>query len=128
MQPFTAEGIKFDYGTILVPVQNQSKSPQEIAAILEEISNSCFVTFKGVQSGLTQGVDLGSDQFKTIKPQKIGLLVGEGINSYDAGEIWHLLDTRYNIRITKLDVANLGKTDLFFLYRPHYTCYSWKKF
>ena len=39
-------------------------------------------------------------------------LIGDGINPYDAGEIWHLLDTRYNIPITKLDTRNLTKADL----------------
>ena len=40
------------------------------------------------------------------------MLVGDGITSYDAGEIWHLLDTRYNIPITKLDTRNLSTKNL----------------
>ncbi len=38
--------------------------------------------------------------------------MGDGITSYDAGEIWHVLDTRYNIPITKLDTKNLSNADL----------------
>ena len=43
---------------------------------------------------------------------KIALIVGSGISSYDAGELWHLLDTRYEIPVTKLDVAQLVRADL----------------
>ena len=34
------------------------------------------------------------------------------MTSYDAGEIWHLLDTRYDIVATKLDTKNFGRADL----------------
>ena len=40
------------------------------------------------------------------------MIVGEGINPYDAGEMWHLFDTRYNMRITKIDTKDLGRADL----------------
>ena len=33
--------------------------------------------------------------------------MGDGVRSYDAGEIWHLLDTRHEIAITKIDIRNL---------------------
>ena len=39
-------------------------------------------------------------------------MVGDGITSYDAGEIWHLFDTRYDIVATKLDTKNFRRADL----------------
>ena len=42
----------------------------------------------------------------------MAILVGDGITSYDAGEIWHLLDTRYDIIATKLDTKNFRRADL----------------
>ena len=64
-------------------------------------------------TGLTQrGIDLGSRAFKTLQKPKIALLVGDGVRSYDAGEIWHLFDTRYNITVTKLDTKRIDKADL----------------
>jgi len=47
-----------------------------------------------------------------LETPKIALLVGDGISSYDAGEMWHLFDTRYDITVTKLDTKNLGRADL----------------
>ena len=79
---------------------------------MEQISKETGVNFYGFNSSSSDGIDLGSNDFKNINVPKIGLIVGNGINSYDAGEIWHLLDTRYNIPITKLDYNVLSKIDL----------------
>ena len=40
------------------------------------------------------------------------LLVGKGITPYDAGEIWHLFDQRYDMLITKLDTRDFSRADL----------------
>lgn len=112
MQQFEAEGKKYDYGTILIPVQNQDLDPTELHTFLTEVSQNSSISITGVKSGLTQGVNLGSNQFRALKPQKVALLVGEGITSYDAGEIWHLFDQRYGMKITKLDLKNLSRADL----------------
>jgi len=38
--------------------------------------------------------------------------VGDGVRSYDAGEIWHLFDTRYDMKITKIDTRYFKNVDL----------------
>ena len=38
--------------------------------------------------------------------------MGDGVRSYDAGEIWHLMDTQYHIPVTKIDVKSIAKRDL----------------
>jgi len=112
MKPFNLEGNDYGYGTILIPAVNQSKNADELYSFLNEIAQESHVQIHGVTSGLTQGIDLGSSEFKTLEQPKIGLLVGNGISSYDAGEIWHLFDQRYDITVTKLDTDNLNRTDL----------------
>jgi len=109
---FSINGKEFDFGTYLIPVQNQSMSSEDIYNKLLEISNTYNITFKSQATGITSGIDLGSDYFMIVNEPKIGLIVGDGVRSYDAGEIWHLLDTRYNIPITKLDVDDLRYIDL----------------
>ncbi|TVZ51633.1 M14 family zinc carboxypeptidase [Dokdonia sp. Hel_I_53] len=112
MQQFTLENMSYDYGTIMIPVQNQILDRVELQNFMNEVSNTSHVTIRSVSTGLTQGIDLGSNQFRALKPSKVAVIVGEGINPYDAGEIWHLFDTRYKMRITKLDTKDLGRTDL----------------
>lgn len=115
---FTLENKFYDYGTIFIPAQNQSLAQNELYKLIQKAAANSGVEIVGVQSGLTAGIDLGSKKFRPLEAASIALIVGNGITPYDAGEIWHLLDTRYNIKVTKLDVsalnyANLGRyTDI----------------
>lgn len=112
MENFSIEGKDYDYGTILIPVQNQKWDSGEFADYLGDIYLHHGVEFHGVQSGLTTGIDLGSRQFRALTQPKIALLIGDGINPYDAGEIWHLLDQRYNMMVTKIDINDINRKDL----------------
>ncbi|NCT17207.1 MAG: zinc carboxypeptidase [Flavobacteriia bacterium] len=112
LKPFEMDGKKFDYGTILIPVQNQKMTPQELAQFLTKVAHESFTTITSVSTGRTNGMDLGSNNFKTLKKPKVALLVGDGITPSDAGEIWHLFDQRYAMKITKLDTRNVSRTDV----------------
>ncbi len=110
--PFTANGRRFDYGTVLVPVQNQEMEPEAIYNLLKELAEENLLQIRSVSTGLTEGIDLGSNEFDPVKKQKVAIIVGKGIRSYDAGEIWHLFDTRYHMKITKIDLSYLDEVDL----------------
>ena len=107
---FTLEGKEFDYGTILIPVLNNDAD--KLYAMVKEISKESMVKIQSVKTGYAEGPDLGSSYFKRLRKKNIGLLVGDGITSYDAGEIWHLLDTRYDVKVNKLDLRNIERIDL----------------
>ena len=110
--PFGQNGTNFDYGTIMIPSQNQSMSSDELYQILSSALKGIPVSVTGVSTGTTKGIDLGSGEFSTLKLPRIGLFVGAGVSPYDAGEMWHMLDQRFDIPISKLDVNNLSRMDL----------------
>lgn len=112
LQPFTSEGKSYDYGTLMVPVANQTLNEEELFKLMNKIAKSSQLTIESVKTGRTQGIDLGSRNFESLKLPKIALLVGDGVRSYDAGEIWHLMDTQYQMPITKLDVKSIAYRDL----------------
>ncbi|MBN4047075.1 zinc carboxypeptidase [bacterium AH-315-P13] len=113
MKQFNLNGKQYDYGTILIPVQNQKLNAKDLYTLLNKLAKESHVQIDGVATGLTQsGIDLGSNQFRALKQPKIALLVGDGITSYDAGEMWHLFDTRYDMTITKLDTKTISRADL----------------
>ncbi len=112
MKPFTLNGKRYDYGTIMIPLQNQKKDADEIYSLMTAIAKETGVHIDAASTGLTNGIDLGSSNFRALKKPKIAVLVGDGINSYDAGEIWHVLDTRYDIPVTKLSTRNLNWANL----------------
>jgi Zinc carboxypeptidase len=112
MKPFSLNGKQYDYGTILIPVQNQKLDAGGLYNYLSELAKDSHVQIDALSTGLTQGIDLGSNQFRALQKPKIALLVGDGISPYDAGEIWHLFDTRYDITVTKLDTKSISRADL----------------
>ena len=112
MKPFSVENQNYDYGTIMIPIQNQKLNSQEIYSYLQKLASENNVNITGVSTGLTSGIDLGSNQFRALSLPKIALLTGGRITSYDAGEVWHLMDQRYNIPITKLNTDYLERRNL----------------
>jgi len=102
----------FDYGSLLIPVVGQSISSKNIYDFLNNVSNKTGIDVYALKSGYEDNIGFGSNSFTTIKKPKIGLIVGSGVRAYDAGEIWHLFDTRYEIPITKIDIKNLDRTNL----------------
>jgi hypothetical protein len=111
-EPFGMGTNPYDYGSVMVPVTGQTMSPDEIHTFLSGLAAESGVRIHGVTTGKTEGIDLGSREFDPIHTPKVGMLVGNGIQSYDAGEIWHLFDTRYDMKITKIDTDYLGRADL----------------
>ena len=112
MENFNLGNQKYGYGTIMIPVQNQKLNQAELHQFLSEVSRESAVRINAISTGMTLGINLGSNQFRAIQPQKVAILVGGSITSYDAGEIWHLFDQRYDMKITKLDVGDLDRNDL----------------
>ena len=109
---FSINGKEYDYGTYMIPVKSQQLNSDEIYKLLNKVSKEYNVDFEPHSTGITDGIDFGSNDFIIVKQPKIGLIVGDGVRSYDAGEVWHLLDVRFDIPITKIDVGNLREIDL----------------
>ena len=107
---FKLEGKDYDYGTILIPVQNNNHI--DLNELLNDISSNCNIEINPVKTGYAEGPDLGSNNFRRLHKKNVAMLVGDGITAYDAGEIWHLLDTRFKLSLTKLDIRNFNRIDL----------------
>ncbi len=116
-KPFTVNlgGMKqnFDYGTLVLPVSLQKKSAQEVYALLQKAQQRFQVPIYGIDTGYNLGgVDLGSRFVMALKPPKAVMIIGSGSSSYEAGEVWHLLDTRVHMPITKIPLRNFDRADL----------------
>lgn len=104
-EPFYAEGKKFDRGSIMIPVDNQDRFPDQISVLIKEITEKDGVDVYYVSTGLDyRGVSLGSSSFYTLRKPEIAMLVDGGVSPTDAGEIWHLLDTRFQIPVTMIPI------------------------
>ena len=112
MKNFSNGGISYDYGTIFIPVQNQKFNAAELYDFLVTVSKDAHLKIYGVNTGLNDGIDLGSNNFRNITKPKVAMLVGGGIFGNDAGEIWHLFDQRFEMHLTKIDMSYFNRVDL----------------
>ena len=116
-RPFTSKvgtGSKtFNYGTLVVPVSLQKKDAATVYKFLQEAQQTYQVPMYGVDSGYSlKGIDLGSRHISPLKKPKAAMLIGNGVRSYEAGEVWHLLDKRVHMPITKIPMRNFEKANL----------------
>ncbi len=106
-------GKSFARGSIMIPLENQNLAPDQIAVYVREIAKKDGIDIYGFNSGLDyQGVSLGSRTFDIVSKPTIAVIMDGGISSTDAGELWHLLDQRYNIPVTMLPIPVLDFADL----------------
>jgi Zinc carboxypeptidase len=103
---------QFSYGTLFIPIQQQLKKPDEIYTILKKIEAECKLDIYPVNTSYSQsGIDLGSNFMRTIKKIKALMLIGQGVAASEAGEVWHLLDQRVGMPITKVELNQLGRVN-----------------
>ena len=116
-RPFTAKTPNgerdFKHGSIILPLQLQTASDIEVTSWLKEISELTGIEIHAITSGLTnRGLDLGSSDVVPLKKPELLLVIGPGVRSYDAGEVWHLLDQRYDMAATLVSTERFSRTDL----------------
>jgi len=116
-KPFTINTssglVPFDYGSLVIPVNLQKISSKELFNKLKNIQNKFQVNIYSAPSGLSSGgIDLGSGYVSVVKKQKAMMLVGTGVRSYEAGEVWHLLDQRVGMPISKIPIRNFDRVSL----------------
>lgn len=96
---------EFNYGTVMIPVSKQKLDSDKVYQIVKEAQEKYQVPMYSAATGFsTKGIDLGSNNFRSLEMPKAAMLIGDGVSSYEAGEVWHLLDTRIHMLITKLQM------------------------
>ena len=116
-RPFSADatgnGRNFERGSIVVPVGGQEVSAARLHALLQEAAATDGVDIDALSTGLTPtGIDLGSPNLRVLKRPKPVLVVGPGIAANEAGEIWHVLDTRLGMPLPLVEAADLDAVAL----------------
>jgi len=113
-EPFTdSQGRKFSNGSILVPVNNQKIDPDKIYQFLDRLVTKTSTNIYALKTGQNQaGLDLGSPKFSSLKEPKTCILVDEDISVYEVGEVWHLLDVRYDMKLSMVSQSVFNQIDI----------------
>ncbi len=110
---YNTEGKKFERGSILISIDNQEVAQQTLEVMMKDLTEKDGLDVYAFGTGLDyKGVSLGSSSFITLKKPEIAILVDAGVSANDAGELWHLLDTRYEIPVTMLPINNFNSANL----------------
>lgn len=100
-QPFQNDaGQELRRGSIVVVKGQSNDSDAVFFENLQKIATSSGITIHAISTGFTQGVNLGSPSIQVLEKPFIALLIEGGVASNEAGEIWHLLDQRFEMPIT----------------------------
>ncbi|MEO0571865.1 MAG: M14 family zinc carboxypeptidase [Bacteroidota bacterium] len=115
-KPFTAKTTAgeraFNYGALVVPVSLQKKEAEDVFNWVEKAQTQYHVPIFSVKTGYNaKGIDLGSRYVSPVTKPKAAMLIGNGVRSYEAGEVWHLLDTKVNMPITKIPMRNFNRAN-----------------
>lgn len=105
--------VEFGYGSILVPVAIQDFEADKVFDIVKKAAEIAGIEVFSVSTSLSsKGVNLGSSAFVSLKKPVVLMLIGQGINSREAGEIWHLLDQRFDMPVSMVETSRLNNLDL----------------
>ena len=115
-QPFTlADGTELARGTLVIPVaNNQATGADELHRLVAATEAATGLDVLTTNTGsVGEGLMLGSrSAYRTLRKPTVALLVDGGVNSLEAGEVWHLLDQRFGIPVTKLSLEGVARADL----------------
>jgi hypothetical protein len=103
---------RFSRGTIVIPVGSQT-DPGALMPILERIASEDGVPVLSITTGLSRsGSDLGSPSLRPLEPIRPLLITGAGVSATEAGEVWHLMDTRIGLAPVMVEKSRLERVDL----------------
>jgi hypothetical protein len=109
----STEMMTFEAGSVVIPVGRQWERAALIEAVVDDIIAHDAVEIVALAGGLTPvGNDMGSPSWITTTKGRVAVLIAGGLSAYDAGEIWHTLDTRWNLPVVLLEVADVTRADL----------------
>ena len=116
-EPFTmplAGGAKeFNFGAIMVPVQTQDKDGSRVYELINEAATEAGIAIYPVGTSLVDdGIHLGSGSFAFLRKPEVLMLIGSGTSSRDAGEVWHMMDQRFEMPVTMVELDRFSSTNL----------------
>ncbi|HEV2853126.1 MAG TPA: M14 metallopeptidase family protein [Thermoanaerobaculia bacterium] len=107
---FTGGGASYPSGTLFIP---RRANPGDIQATLEGLLQEDSLTAQAVSSSYElQGLSLGSSDMASVRPVRVGLVSGDGVDATSFGFLWYLLDREIGIDYDRLDLGQLRQVPL----------------
>jgi hypothetical protein len=114
MATFSSGGVSYPAGTLFIPRGlNGSLAGGNIREILQSLLQENGLRAQGVSSSYEiKGSSLGSNDMPSVRPVRVGLLSGDGVDVTSFGFLWYLLDRQIGVNHDRLDLAQLRQIPL----------------
>ena len=110
IKPFTIAGQAYRPGTVLL---RNHENPDELSRLLQDSAQGLNVDIRAVDTALSEdGPDLGGQRFRLLHAPRIAIASQWPISTTSFGSTWHLLDARIGLRVSPMNVQNMGSADL----------------
>jgi hypothetical protein len=110
LAPFSGGGASYPAGTLFIP---RGINGGNIREILQPLLQEDGLKAQGLSSSYEiKGLSLGSNDMPSVRPVRVGLLSGEGVDATSFGFLWYLLDRQIGVNYDRLDLAQLRQIPL----------------
>ncbi len=111
-QAFQSGGQHFDRGTLLITATGNNRVGASLWTAVTVAAGVTGVVLFPITSGFVEkGADFGSGLVHVIHKPRVALVTGEGVNSLDAGEVWHLFEQDLHYPITLFNANDIARVD-----------------
>lgn len=98
-------------GSLIVPLQGQSRTPAQMVSLIRSAAGQWGVNVSSISGGQEiENFPPGHPDIQVVELPKPFTIVGQGVSSYDAGELWHYMDQRLGLPLTMIDKKDLART------------------
>jgi hypothetical protein len=110
LSPFSGGGASYPAGTLFVPSRANGAAVREtLQSLLQQGSLKAQALSSSYE---LKGLSLGSNDMPAVRPVRVGLLSGEGVDATSFGFLWYLLDRQIGVSHDRLDLAQLRQIPL----------------
>ena len=110
LAPFSAGPLSYPAGTLFIPSRvNGAGVRDTLQMLLQETSLKAEAISSSYEF---KGLSLGSRDMASVRPVRVGLLSGDGVDATSFGFLWYLLDRQTGVNYDRLDLAQLRQIPL----------------
>jgi hypothetical protein len=103
--PLSLGGVTYPAGTLFIPRHGNSGQLAEQLAVL--LRGAGLTAHAVTSSYEVSGLSLGSNNMPAVRPLRVGLIAGEGVDVTSFGFLWHLLDRQVELAYDRLEIERL---------------------
>jgi hypothetical protein len=115
MRPMhTPDGLHFNPGSIIVPVGSQDMvNTEDLRTLMRMIAKEDQHDIHALTTGMNTGVpDIGSPSIKPVRNDGVLMVVGPGVTSTSAGDVWYEFDQVWQSPLAKVEATEISHSTL----------------